>query len=69
MVADYLNIQVHEVMELPYSYYKLMFKLAYIDRLKESEKGMKFLKDYARYQVTEYDVQGIRSLKNQLEGR
>lgn len=69
MVADYLNIQIDEVLDLPYSYYKLMFKLAYIERLKGSEKGVKFLKDYARYQITDYDKQGIKSLKEQLKGR
>lgn len=68
-VSDYLNIQIHEVLDLPYSYYKLMFKLAYIERLKETEKGLKFLKDYSRYQITDYDSEGIKSLRNQLERR
>ena len=67
MVADYVRIQIHEVMSLPYDYYKLMFRLAYIERMKESEKGMKFLKDYARYQVTDYDAQAVRDMKNKLE--
>ena len=69
MVAEYLNIQIHEIMNLPYDYYKLMFKLAYIERLKQTEKGIKFLKDYARYQVTDYDAAGVQTMKKHLERR
>lgn len=69
MVSDYLRIQIPDVLKLPYDYYKLMYKLSYIERLKESEKGIKFLKDYARYQVTDYDTQGVREMKKNLERR
>jgi hypothetical protein len=66
-VSDYANIPLSEVMNLPYSEYRLYLKESWIFTLKQSEAGRKFLETCWRLKQTAADEKAIKEYQNRGE--
>lgn len=59
---EYGNVSYHEALALPVDVFALMRKHAFIDRMRQTEEGQKYLDDCERLSKTEPDWGIIRNL-------
>ncbi len=55
LAADYANMSIYEIDDLPITDYRLIVRDAFISKLAQTEKGRKYLKNAYRLTQTEAD--------------
>ncbi|EPB8189304.1 hypothetical protein ACSXAE_07180 [Clostridium perfringens] len=67
-ISDYARLSFIEVLNLPYSLFLLYRKDAWLNGLKQDEKGREFLENLWRLQQTKADENAINRFRSGKEG-
>lgn len=62
LVCMYTNLNYESALNLPFDMFALILRNAYIEKLMQSESGIKQLEDYKRLNTTEADIDGLKRM-------